>query len=182
MFLASFSAFWWPNIWSQMGFPELFDKTIGSIHFIPGIYLYGISFLTPIHFRVPSLIFDHWWPNIWPNMGFPELKKQNKKKLLVQLISYLVFTLRGKFLYPYSFWCSWPHFRRSGGQIFGRIWGFQNFLTKLLVQFISYLVFTLYWISFLTPIHFRVPSLIFDLWWPNIWPKMGFPEFFEKNY
>ena len=32
-------------------------KTIGSIHFIPGIYSYGVSLLTPIHFRVPSLIF-----------------------------------------------------------------------------------------------------------------------------
>ena len=32
-------------------------KTIGSIHFIPGIYPYGVSLLTPIYFRVPSLIF-----------------------------------------------------------------------------------------------------------------------------
>ena len=40
-----------------MGFPELFEKTIGSIHFIPGIYPYGVSLLTPIHFGVPSLIF-----------------------------------------------------------------------------------------------------------------------------
>ena len=58
MFLASFSALWWPNIWPKMGFPELFEKTIGSIHFIPGVYPYGLSFLTPIHFRVPSLIFS----------------------------------------------------------------------------------------------------------------------------
>ena len=57
VFLASFSALWWPNIWPKMGFPELFEKTIGSIHFIPGIYPYGVSFLTPIHFHVPSLIF-----------------------------------------------------------------------------------------------------------------------------
>ena len=43
-----------------MGFPALFEKkkkTIGSIHFIPGIYPYGMSLFTPIHFRVPSLIF-----------------------------------------------------------------------------------------------------------------------------
>ena len=39
-----------------MGFRELFEKTIGSIHFIPGIYPYGVSLLTPIHFRVLSLI------------------------------------------------------------------------------------------------------------------------------
>ena len=38
VFLASFSALWWTNIWSKMGFPELFEKTIGSIHYIPGIY------------------------------------------------------------------------------------------------------------------------------------------------
>ena len=40
-----------------MGFPELFEKTIGSIHFIPGLYPYGVSLLTPIYFRVPNLIF-----------------------------------------------------------------------------------------------------------------------------
>ena len=57
VFLASFSPLWWPNIWPKMGFPELFEKNIGSIHFIPAIYPYGVSLLTPIHFRVPSLIF-----------------------------------------------------------------------------------------------------------------------------
>ena len=40
-----------------MGFLELFEKPIGSIHFIPGIYPRGGSLLTPIHIRVPSLIF-----------------------------------------------------------------------------------------------------------------------------
>ena len=57
VFLASFLALWWPNIWPKMGFPELFGKTIGPIHFIPGIYPYGVSLLTPIYFYVPSLIF-----------------------------------------------------------------------------------------------------------------------------
>ena len=56
VFLVSFLALGWPNIWPKMGFPEFFLKTIGSIHFIPGIYPYWVSFLTPIHFRVPSLI------------------------------------------------------------------------------------------------------------------------------
>ena len=80
VFLASFWALWWPNIWPKTGFPELFEKTIGSIHFIPGIYLYGLSLLTPLHFRVPSLIFEFlvsfstlWWPNNWLKMAFPEL-------------------------------------------------------------------------------------------------------------
>ena len=57
MFLASFSALWWPNIWPKMGFPDFFEKTIGSFHFIPDIYPYGVSLLTPIHFHVPGLIF-----------------------------------------------------------------------------------------------------------------------------
>ena len=57
VFLASFLALWWPNIWPKMGFPELFEKTVGPIHFIPGIYPYVVSLLTSIHFRVPSLIF-----------------------------------------------------------------------------------------------------------------------------
>ena len=55
--LASFSALWWPNIWLKMRFPELFEKTIGSIHFISGIYPYGVSLSTPVHLPVPNLIF-----------------------------------------------------------------------------------------------------------------------------
>ena len=57
VFLVSFSALWWPNIWPKMGFPDL-KKSIGPIHFIPCIYPYGVSLLTPIHFRVNSFIFD----------------------------------------------------------------------------------------------------------------------------
>ena len=36
--LAPISALWRPNILAQMGFTELCEKTIGSVHFIPGIY------------------------------------------------------------------------------------------------------------------------------------------------
>ena len=57
VFIASLLALWWPNIWLKMGFPELFEKTIGPIHFIPGIYPYVVSLLTPIHFHFPSLFF-----------------------------------------------------------------------------------------------------------------------------
>ena len=57
VFLASFLALRWPNIWPKIGFPELFEKTIDPIHFIPDIYPYGVSLLTPIHFRIPGLIF-----------------------------------------------------------------------------------------------------------------------------
>ena len=58
VFLASFWALWWPSIWLKTGFRELFEKTIGPIHFIPGIYPNGVSFLTPMHFRVRGLIFS----------------------------------------------------------------------------------------------------------------------------
>ena len=57
LFLSSFSTLWWPNIWPKMGFLELFEKTIGSIHFTPGIYPHGVGFLTPLYFRVTILIF-----------------------------------------------------------------------------------------------------------------------------
>ena len=87
-----------------------------------------------------------------------------------------------EFLDPYTFSCSWPHFWLSGGQIFGRKWGFWNFLKKLLAQFISYLAFTLIgWVSW--PIYiFMFLASFSALWWPNIWPKMGFPEIFEKKH
>ena len=59
--------------------------------------------------------------------------------------------------------------------------GFRNFLKKLLAQFISYLAFCPYRVSLLTPIHFRVPSLIFGPLvakylakngvWKNYWPN-----------
>ena len=156
VFLASFSALWWPNIWPNMGFAELFGKTIGSIHFTPVIYLYGISFLTPIHFRVPSLIFDLWWPNIWPNMGFPELRK-----LLAKLISYLEFILMG--------WVSWPLYIFVFLASFSGLW-WPNFWPKtefpeLFEKTIGSIHFIPgicpYGVSVLTTIHFRVPSLIF---------------------
>ena len=81
VFLASFLVLWWPNIWPKMGFLALFEKTIGPIPFIPGIYPYGVSLLTALHFRIPSLIFGllvakylaengvsgTFWKNYWPN-------------------------------------------------------------------------------------------------------------------
>ena len=80
VFLASFSAPWWPNIWLKVGFPELFEKAIGSIHFIPGIYPYGVSLLTPIHFHAPSLIFG---PMVTKYLVENRVSWTLKKKLLV---------------------------------------------------------------------------------------------------
>ena len=57
VFVPSFLALWWPKIDRKSGFPQLFAKTVGSIHFIPGIYTYGVSLWTPIDFRVRALIF-----------------------------------------------------------------------------------------------------------------------------
>ena len=99
------------------------------------------------------------------------------KKLLARFIPYPAFTL--------MVWISWPLFIfvflalfwSSGGQIFDRKWGFRNFLKKLLAQFISYLAFILMgWVSW--PLYISVFLALFSaLWWPNIWLKMGFPEF-----
>ena len=44
-----------------MGFPEILEETIGSIHFIPGIYPYGVSLLTLIHFRVDDCKIEIYW-------------------------------------------------------------------------------------------------------------------------
>ena len=58
VFLASFSALWWPNIWPKMGFPELFEKKIYWLHSFHTCHLsLWVILLNPIHFRVPSLIF-----------------------------------------------------------------------------------------------------------------------------
>ena len=73
VFLAWFLALWWPNIWLKMRFLDFFKKTIGSIHFIPGIYPYGVSFLTLYIFMFLASFSALWWPNIWQKMGFPEL-------------------------------------------------------------------------------------------------------------
>ena len=118
-------------------------------------------------------------PSVCRQLDFWNFKK---KTLLAQFISYLAFTLMG--------WVSWPlfifvflaSFLPYGGQISGRKWDFRNFLKKLLAQFISYLVFTLMgWVSW--PLYIFVFLASFAaLWWPNILPKMGFPESFWKNY
>ena len=97
IYLGSLSALWWPNIWPKKGFPELFEKTNDSIHFIPGIYPNGVSFLTPIHFRVPSLIFV---PLVAKNLAENGVSRIFWKKLLTQFTSYLASILMG--------WVSWP--------------------------------------------------------------------------
>ena len=73
VFLASFLALWRPNIWLKMGFPELFEKAIGSIHFIPSIWPHGVNLLTPIHFRVSNFIFGPLVAKYLTEIGLPKL-------------------------------------------------------------------------------------------------------------
>ena len=66
-----------------------------------------------------------------------------------------------------------PSIRPSVDKVSGTFW------KKLLAQFISYLAFTLMgWVSWPLYIFVFLASFL-ALWWPNIWPKMGFPELFE---
>ena len=103
------------SIWllfCYMGFLEFFEKTIGPIHFMPGIYPHRVSLLAPIHFRVPSLISALWWQNIWSKIGFPELFEEN---YWFHSLHTGHLPLWGESLGPYSFWCSQPHFRPKMG-------------------------------------------------------------------
>ena len=184
MFLASFSALWWPNMkmgfqellkklfaqfisylasafmglvsWplpihlrvpslifvplvakclAEMGFPELFEKTIGSIHFIPVIYPYGVSLLTTIHFRVPSLIFGSlvakylakngvsgtFWKNYWLN-SFHTWH----------------LPLWDEFLDPYTFLCSYQRFIYTRAHISSDSWQMVTIRHQNITQNSSY--------------------------------------------
>ena len=103
VFLASFSALWWPNIWPKMGFPEPFEKTIGSIHFIPGFYPYGVSFLIPVHFRVPSLILG---PLVAKYLAENGVSGTFRKNYWLNSFHTWQLSLWGESLDPYTFSCS----------------------------------------------------------------------------
>ena len=61
-----------PSVCRQ-SFRNFFEKTIGSIHFIPGIYPQGwVSWPLFIFVFLASFLGLR-WPNLWPKMGFPEL-------------------------------------------------------------------------------------------------------------
>ena len=105
MFVPSFLALWWPKSDRKSGFPQLFAKTVGSIHFIPGIYTYGVSLWTPIDFRVRALIFGPLVTKNWPKIGVSATFREN-----CQLDSFHPWDLYlwGKSLDPYQFSCSCP--------------------------------------------------------------------------
>ena len=139
-----------PFVCRQLDFWNFLKKktpTIGSIHFLPDIYPYGMSLLTPVHFRVPSLISTLWWPNIWPKMGFPELFEK-----AIGSIHFI------PGIYPYGVsLLTLLHFRVSSlicGPLVAKCFAENGvsgiILKKLLAQFISYLAFTLMgWFSLL---------------------------------
>ena len=78
VFIASTSALWWPDIWPKIGFPEL-KENIGSIHLIPGIYPYGVSLLTFINFRGPSVNFGPLVAKYFAENGVSGIKKNPAK-------------------------------------------------------------------------------------------------------
>ena len=77
VFVPSFLALWWPKIDRKSGFPQLFAKTVGSIHFIPGIYTYGVSLWTPIDFRVRAFIFGPPVAKNWSKIGVSATFREN---------------------------------------------------------------------------------------------------------
>ena len=136
MFVPAFLALWWPKIDRKSGFPQLFPKTVGSIHFIPGIYTYGVSLWTPIDFRVRALIFGPLVAKNWPKIGVSATFREN-----CRLDSFHPWDLYlwGKSLDPYRFSCSCPHFWPSGGQKLTENRGFRNFSRNLFLRFPNFL-------------------------------------------
>ena len=178
MFVPSFLDLWWPKIDRKSGFPQLFAKTVGSIHFIPGIYTYGVSLWTPIDFRVRARIFGPLVAKNWPKIGVSATFREN-----CRLDSFHPWDLYlwGKSLDPYRFSCSCPHFWPSGGQKLTENRGFRNFSRKLSARFISSLGFILMGlVSGPLSIFVFVPSFL-ALWWPKIDRKSGFPQLFAKT-
>ena len=179
MFVPSFLALWWPKIDRKSGFPQLFAKTVGSIHFIPGIYTYGVSLWTPIDFRVRALIFGPLVAKNWPKIGVSATFREN-----CRLDSFHPWDLNlwGKSLDPYRFSCLCPHFWPSGGQKLTENRGFRNFSRKLSARFISSLGFILMGlVSGPLSIFVFVPSFL-ALWWPKIDRKSGFRNFSRKLF
>ena len=162
MFVPSFLALWWPkNDWKS-GFPQLFAKTVGSIHFIPGIYTYGVSLWTTIDFRVRALIFGPLVAKNWPKIGVSATFREN---CWLDSFHPWHLYLRGKSLEPYRFSCSCPHFWPSGGQKFTENRGFRNFRENC--QLDSFHPWDLYlWGKSLDPYRFWCLC-------PHFWPSGG---------
>ena len=170
VFLASFSALLWPNIWPKMGFSGKFWKNywLNSFHTWLAFILMGwvtwplYIFVFLASFSAPGTFFKYYWLNSFH--------------------TWLAFILMG--------WVTWPLYSFVFLASFSALWGPNIWLKMDGVSRIflkNYWFHSLHtwhlslWSEFSTPIHFRVPNLILVLWGPNIWPKMGFPELLEKT-
>ena len=165
-----------------MGFPELFEKNIGPIHFIRGIYPYGVSLLTPIHFYDPSLIFGPLVAKYLAENGFSGIIE----KKTIGSIHFI------PGIYPYRVSLLTPIYFHVPSLIFGP--PMAKYLAEM--RFLELFEKTIGSNSFHTwhlslwgesqimgwPLSIFVFLASFSaLWWPDIWLKMGFPEFFEKT-
>ena len=160
-----------------MEFPELFENTFGPIHHIPVIYPNGVSLLTPMHFRVPSLIFGPPVANCLAENG---VSGSFEKAIGSFYFIPAIYPYGVNLLTPrhYVFLAS---FRPSGGQIFGRKWVSGTFWKK-----------TNYWLNSCHTWHLSIwgqsidpytfPSLIFSPLVAKYLVKNGVYGIFWKNY
>ena len=161
-----------------MGFLELFEKTIGSIHFIPGIYPYRMSLLTPLHFCVPSLVFGPVVAKYLAENGVSRIFLRNY---------WSIHYIPG--IYPYGVTLLIPMQFRVPSLIFGPLVakyltenGASGIFWKSIgsIHFIPGIYTLMGWVSW--PLYIFVFLASFSaLWLPNIRPKMEFPDL-KKNY
>ena len=177
MFVPSFLALWWPKIDRKSGFPQLFAKTVGSIHCIPGIYTYGISLWTPIDFRVRALIFGPLVAKNWPKIGVSATFREN-----CRLDSFHPWDLYlwGKSLDPYRFSCSCPHFGPLVAKNWPKIGVSATFRENCRLD--SFHPWDLYlWGKSLDPYRFSCSCPHFGPLVAKNWPKIGVSATFREN-
>ena len=160
--MPSFLALWWPKIDRKSGFPQLFAQTVGSIHFIPGIYTYGVGLWNPIDFRVRALIFGPLVAKNWPKIG---VSATFRKNCWLDSFHPRDLYLWDKSLDPYRFSCSCPHFRPSSGQNWPKIGVSATFRENCRLD--SFHPWDLYlWGKSLDPYRFSCSC-------PHFWPSGG---------
>ena len=118
-------------------------------------------------------------------LGRFRFRDQNVNVVAVFYVKFTIFRELSEFLYPAPPKVEWGYTGFTPMSVRPSVrpsvcrQGFRNFLKKLLAQFIPYLAFALMgWVSWPLFIFVFLASFL-ALWWPNIWPKMGFPKLFE---
>ena len=124
-------------------------------------------------------IWAFWWPNMWPKMGFTEffLETISSFHLILGISPYGV-SLLTPILSIFLPWVTKYFFPENEVSELKKK---KKTKKKLLPQFIWYLALTLMGWVFWSVFIFVFLASILSLWWPNIWPKMGFSEFRKKN-